>query len=39
MTKREIFDAYFIENRKDVERMPMVEFAPYWDLTLNNWYD
>lgn len=38
MTKREIFDAYFINNRRDVPRMPMVEYAPYWDLTLDNWY-
>ena len=39
MTKREIFDTYFINNnKKAVPRMPMVEFAPYWDLTLENWY-
>ncbi len=40
MTKREIFDTYFINNnKKDAPRMPMVEFAPYWDLTFENWYN
>ena len=38
MTKREIFDRYFIEGNRDVPRMPTVEYAPYWDLTLNEWY-
>ena len=38
MTKREIFDAYFINNRRDTPRMPMVEYAPYWTLTLDEWH-
>lgn len=38
MTKREIFDAYFINNRRDIPRMPMVEYAPYWHLTLEEWH-
>ena len=38
MTKREIFDAYFIENRRDTPRMPMIEYAPYWDQTLDVWH-
>lgn len=39
MTKREIFDAYFVNNRHDIPRMPMVEYAPYWDLTLEAWHN
>lgn len=38
MTNHEIFDAYFIHNSRDVERMPMVEYAPYWDLTMDAWH-
>ena len=22
-----------------VDRLPMIEFAPYWDKTLHRWYD
>lgn len=38
MNKQEIFDAYFVRNNKHIERMPLIEYAPYWDQTLERWY-
>ena len=38
MTLREIFDEYFIKGNKKMPRMPMIEYAPYWNLTLDRWY-
>ena len=38
MNKREIFDAYFVRHNKHIERMPLIEYAPYWDQTLERWY-
>ena len=38
MTNRERFDSYFINNIRSVDRMPMIEYAPYWNETLDVWH-
>lgn len=37
MTNRDRLHA--LHNRKPVDRLPMLEWAIWWDLTLNRWYD
>jgi len=39
MTSREIFDAYFSNGNRETPRIPLIEYAPYWDLTMNRWYE
>ncbi len=39
MNIRQLFDEYFIRGNREVERMPMIEYAPYWDLTLKAWHE
>ncbi len=39
MNARQLFDEYFIRGNRRIERMPMIEYAPYWDLTIEAWHE
>lgn len=38
MTQRQIFDEYVKKRNKNLDRMPRIEYAPYWSETTDEWY-